>query len=82
MYVNATLFTMLHFYMFQSSRDLTQGALTHFVSKVNRVCCADGWLCRSGFHLQRTKTLKVDASDNLEMFVTRKQTNTLLNLTT
>jgi hypothetical protein len=36
-YVNTTLFTMLHCYMFQASRGILQGVLTHFVSRVNKV---------------------------------------------
>ena len=36
-YVNTTLFTLLHCYMFQPSRGHPQGVLIHFMSRVNKV---------------------------------------------
>jgi len=36
-YVNTTLFTLLHCYTFQPSRGHPQGVLTHFVSRVNKI---------------------------------------------
>jgi len=36
-YVNTTLFTLLHSYMFQPSRDHPEGVLIHFVSRVNKI---------------------------------------------
>jgi hypothetical protein len=36
-YVNTTLFTVLHPYMFHSSGNLPQGVLTEVVSRFNRI---------------------------------------------
>jgi len=36
-YVNTTLFTLLHCYMFQTSTVHPQGVLTQFVSMVNKM---------------------------------------------
>jgi len=37
-YVNTTLFALLHPYMFQPSGDLPQGVLTEAVRRVNKIC--------------------------------------------
>jgi hypothetical protein len=36
-HVNATLFTLLHCYVFETSRGHPQGVLIHFVSMVNKI---------------------------------------------
>jgi len=36
-YVNTCLFTLLHSYMFQPSRDHPQGVLVRFMSRVNKI---------------------------------------------
>jgi len=37
MYVNTTLFTMKHSYMFQPSRGYPQGVLIYLMSQVNKI---------------------------------------------
>ena len=37
MYVNTTLFILLHSYILQPSRSNLQGILIHFVSRVNKM---------------------------------------------
>jgi len=38
MYINTILFTCLHFYIFEHSRDHPEGVLIHFVSQQRSVC--------------------------------------------
>jgi len=38
-YVTATVFTLLHCYVFQPSTGSLYGVLIYFVRKVNKICC-------------------------------------------